>query len=164
MDMGETHRTPHEVNVDASHGYETSDVRLRPILMLGAVLVVGAVIGHLVLWGLFSFVTGRLAQVDPPPPPLARTDQPPPAPRLQVSPRADWREMVAAHNQMLNSYGWVDQERGIARIPIERAMDLVLERGLLKARSGGAELQESPDLQEADDLDSEGGQPPGNED
>jgi hypothetical protein len=36
----------------------------------------------------------------------------------------------AAENQMLNSYGWVDQQKGIIRIPIARAMDLVARKGL----------------------------------
>jgi hypothetical protein len=32
--------------------------------------------------------------------------------------------------QRLNSYGWVDQQAGIARIPIDRAMALLAQRGL----------------------------------
>jgi hypothetical protein len=35
----------------------------------------------------------------------------------------------------LSSYGWVDREAGIVRIPIDRAMDLLAERGL-PARAG----------------------------
>jgi hypothetical protein len=33
-------------------------------------------------------------------------------------------------DSILNSYGWVDQKAGIVRIPIERAMDIVAQRGL----------------------------------
>ncbi len=29
--------------------------------------------------------------------------------------------------QALSSYGWVNQDEGVVRIPVERAMDLVLE-------------------------------------
>ena len=32
--------------------------------------------------------------------------------------------------QTLNSYGWVDQQAGVVRIPIDRAMDLLAQRGL----------------------------------
>ena len=140
-------------------GYETRDWHLRPILILGVVLIVLAVIGNLVLFTAFSWWTNRQARVDPAPPPLALPDQTPPEPRLQLSPRRDWQTMMAEDNQLLNSYGWVDQQAGTVRIPIERAMDLVLERGL-PARSGEGESQASPDLQGSDDLDSEGGQPP----
>jgi hypothetical protein len=30
----------------------------------------------------------------------------------------------------LQSYGWIDQQKGVVRIPIERAMELTAERGL----------------------------------
>jgi hypothetical protein len=31
---------------------------------------------------------------------------------------------------MLNRYEWIDREKGLARIPIERAMDILAEGGL----------------------------------
>jgi hypothetical protein len=31
---------------------------------------------------------------------------------------------------LLEGYGWVDREAGVVRVPIERAMELLLERGL----------------------------------
>jgi hypothetical protein len=34
------------------------------------------------------------------------------------------------HSGLLEGYGWVDREAGVVRLPIERAMALVLERGL----------------------------------
>jgi hypothetical protein len=38
--------------------------------------------------------------------------------------------MRAEEDASLNSYGWVDKEQGVVHIPIERAMDTVVERGL----------------------------------
>jgi hypothetical protein len=40
------------------------------------------------------------------------------------------RRLRAADEAILNSYGWVDEEAGVVRIPIDRAMELTLERGL----------------------------------
>jgi hypothetical protein len=40
------------------------------------------------------------------------------------------KALRAAEDEVLTSYGWVSKEAGIARIPIEHAMQLVLERGL----------------------------------
>jgi hypothetical protein len=40
------------------------------------------------------------------------------------------QEMVTEQEAILNSYGWVDKEAGVVRIPIERAIELTLERGL----------------------------------
>ena len=140
-------------------GHETRDITVSPLVMIAVGVLVAGLIGHLVLWNVFSWYNNRLARMDPAPAPLARTAQPPPGPLLQVAPRADLQQMLADHNGQLNSYGWVDQQAGTVRIPIDRAMDLLLERGL-PARSGG-EFQEWPD--EGRDLESEGGQPPGSE-
>ena len=139
---------------DPGPGHETSDVRLGPILMLGVGLVVAGIVGHLLLWGMFNWFTDRQARADAPLPPLAQPEQIPPEPRLQVSPPQDWQEMLVSQQQLLSSYG--QDQNGAIRIPIERAMDLLAERGL-PARSEG-ELQEWPGLEEGHELESEGGQ------
>jgi len=53
----------------------------------------------------------------------------PPPPRLQVAPQADLDRLHADENKQLTTFGWVDRENGVARIPIERAMQLLGERG-----------------------------------
>lgn len=53
-----------------------------------------------------------------------------PAPRLQASPARDRALLEARAEIILNGYGWIDEEQGIVRIPIERAMELLLARGL----------------------------------
>ena len=53
-----------------------------------------------------------------------------PQPRLIVKPGATLADLRAAENAELNSYGWVDRNAGIAHIPIDRAMQLLLQRGL----------------------------------
>lgn len=55
---------------------------------------------------------------------------PMPDPRLQVSPVTDMRAYRAEAEKRLHSYGWVDQEKGIAREPIDEAMRRLAERGL----------------------------------
>ncbi len=52
------------------------------------------------------------------------------APVLQVDPVADMKAMDAREAQQLHSYGWVDKDAGIVRIPIERAIELTVEQGL----------------------------------
>jgi hypothetical protein len=54
----------------------------------------------------------------------------PPEPRLQSDPASDLERFQKQQDAILNSYGWVDEKAGIARIPIERAMDLIAEHGL----------------------------------
>jgi hypothetical protein len=54
----------------------------------------------------------------------------PPEPRLQTDPRDDMANLRRSEDDVLDSYGWVDRNAGVVRIPIERAMTLVVERGL----------------------------------
>ena len=54
----------------------------------------------------------------------------PPEPRLQVTPSKELNAHDARVNGELDTYGWIDRPTGKVRVPIERAMDLVLERGL----------------------------------
>jgi hypothetical protein len=54
----------------------------------------------------------------------------PPAPQLEVSEKEDLAAQHAAENQVLTSYGWVDREHGIVRIPIDRAIDLLAASNL----------------------------------
>lgn len=48
-------------------------------------------------------------------------------PQLQSAPQEDRTRYFADKEKRLGEYGWVDRERGIARIPIEQAMKLVAE-------------------------------------
>ena len=63
-----------------------------------------------------------------------------PAPRLEVKPGADLAELRAAEDVDLNSYGWVDRSAGTVRIPIDRVMQLILERGLPEVGAGKTPL------------------------
>ena len=54
----------------------------------------------------------------------------PPGPLLQVQPHQELQDYCAAQQQDVNTYGWVDQQSGVVRIPVERAMELILAEGL----------------------------------
>jgi hypothetical protein len=45
-------------------------------------------------------------------------------------PEADIHDYWEREQEILKSYGWVDKQNGVVRIPIERAMQMTLERGL----------------------------------
>jgi hypothetical protein len=55
--------------------------------------------------------------------------------------------MRAAEEAQLHSYRWVDREAGIAAIPIERAMEILAQRGLPKQKpqsKGAQSKREQP--------------------
>jgi hypothetical protein len=54
----------------------------------------------------------------------------PPSPHLQVAPHTDLTRVQASEDAQLGSFGWVDRDKQIARMPIERAIQLLAERGL----------------------------------
>lgn len=53
-----------------------------------------------------------------------------PAPRLEIDERTELNDDRIAEEEKLNSYGYVDDAHVTVRIPIERAMDLIAQRGL----------------------------------
>ena len=68
----------------------------------------------------------------------------PPLPRLQVEPVQDLVQLRAQQNDALDTYGWVDRANGIVRIPVSRAMDLLLERGSLPVRPNAPAAPDRP--------------------
>jgi hypothetical protein len=88
------------------------------------------VITLLLMGWLLPVLTARHAQHAMPSALLSEAVPVPPAPRLQVVPAQQLQQGRAAAEESLRSYGWVDKEAGIVRIPITRAMELLVERGL----------------------------------
>jgi hypothetical protein len=110
--------------------HEARDVQVRPIatFAVGLIMLTGVVL--LLMGWLFQYFAARQAQLDVPVSPLAVTQDGPPEPRLEVVLDQALREVRADEQATLHSYGWVDQQAGTVRIPIDRAMSLLMERGL----------------------------------
>ncbi len=141
--MSETMKA-HIENRDVA--YEKRDVNPRAILWVGVAILISAVIIHFAVWGLFDQFNKSEAHKGKPPASLVNTKpQPPPQrPRLQTDAPADLQELRMREDAALESYGWVDREKGVVHIPVERAMELLVERGLPKpqpAQPGPAENQ-----------------------
>ena len=114
-----------------SLGYEPKDLSIKGMVIFGIVLIVVIAVTSLSVHFLFSlFSAWQLAGGDPVPPLLEEAAPLRSQPRLQRVPAEEMRRLRAADEAILNSYGWVDEEAGVVRIPIDRAMELTLERGL----------------------------------
>lgn len=102
--------------------YERSDADHR---LIGALAAGAAVFLATVPFVLLAAYPGadRLGQ-------LPANSLQPPEPRLQVQPRADLQRQRADEDRRLATFGWVDREGRIARLPIEDAMRLLAARGL----------------------------------
>ena len=132
------HLEHHENLVNPDLGHEHSDVDIRAILGFGAALIAVAAVVHLLIFGLFRFFEARDGVKVAAEYPLAAAQRhrEPPEPRLQTDPRQDLVDMRAKEDELLGSYGWVDKNAGIVRIPIDAAMKLTLERGLPSRQQG----------------------------
>jgi len=120
-----------EAREHAGGVHEESDVNVRAIVGFGiGLLVVGALV-HLALWLLFGYFTAEAARGPRAFPLAAAADaRLPPEPRLQTNPREDLRQLRQREDAVLTSYGWVDKNAGIARIPIDEAIRLTVQKGL----------------------------------
>ena len=117
-------------NVDVVH--EESDVNVGAIIRYGIGLVVVAAVIHVFLWWLLGLYERQNERAQTQVYPLAagQQDRLPPSPRFQENPQQDLQELRAKQKALLEGYGWVNKEAGVARIPIEEAMKMVVERGL----------------------------------
>jgi hypothetical protein len=110
-------------------GYETRDTNAKSVLWFAATLFLVIVASMLSMRGLFD-VYSKTQTLGPGATPFGNARTLPPEPRLQVHPVADLNQMRESQNEILNSYGWVDRANGTVRIPIDRAMEMLLQRGL----------------------------------
>lgn len=108
---------------------EASDVNVSSVMGFGASLVASGVVISILVWALFLYFSGQAARRGSTVAGLTQQTLPPP-PRLQTNPRGDLLELREAEDRVLTTYGWVDRNAGVVRIPIEQAMKLTVERGL----------------------------------
>ncbi|HEY9120022.1 MAG TPA: hypothetical protein VIN33_09705 [Marinobacter sp.] len=105
--------------------HETDSASVRPLwaIMLSALALVLAV----------SFIAWLVIRPDTSAPGSARYDQTDlmsEVPRLQRNPTGDLEAFNQRMTDRLNSTGWVDREEGVVHMPINQAMELLVERGL----------------------------------
>jgi hypothetical protein len=136
--------------------YEHTDASVWTIAKFGLWLAVSAVVIHFGL-GLMYQMLIRQATVQEQEVgqryPLATATEPrlPPAPRLQQFPRNEMYALRLDQEQKLHSYGWVNKDAGTVHIPIDEAMKLVIQRGLVQARpEDPANPMQTPGLMPSD--------------
>lgn len=115
---------------NGSRGYEIRDIHMSVIIIGVTSLAVLCVVALTLMWWLVGALDripgGREAEA----PSIEYGRLLPPEPRLQANPPRDMEEFLAREHEFLTTYGWINREQGVVRIPIDRAMELVAERGL----------------------------------
>jgi len=119
-----------------SRRHEVSDVDFGRIMITGfgllAVMVLGLVYSEVVE----SFFSGMSAQPGAPAEVFVSpaSEDMPPFPRVDPDPHANLLLLQQREDSLLGMYGWVSRDSGLVRVPVERAMDLVIDKKMLESR------------------------------
>ena len=120
--------------------YEHTDIDTSVGYQFALWLVVAMVISVGIVYGTFFFFEGQTKKADAVAQkyPLAVGQaKTPPLPNLQTQPFKDVYLLRKGEAEKLASYGWVDKDGGVTRLPIDRAMEVLLQRGLPARAEGG---------------------------
>jgi hypothetical protein len=134
-------RTLHGDPVHDDVSFEKQDVEPKTIYIYLIGLAVAVVLSYAVCIFVLRATTSVAIKYDTPPPAVRQEmgkafDEMPPEPRLQGvpghgnDPQEDLREKMQADSQENEKAGWVDQDAGIARIPVKDAMAIIAQKGL----------------------------------
>ena len=138
--------------------YEHTDIDVNVGYKFALWLSVAMIISIAIVYGTFWFFEGQARSTNEQAQkyplavrPAVKPGEPqhlsaPPGPNLQTQPFRDVYELRAAENKKLTEYGWVDKDGGVTHIPVERAMEVMLQRGFTSrpdAPVAGAVIQDS---------------------
>ena len=139
--------------IDASLGYEPSDVRVSGIVVFLASMAIFVAVTAITAYGMGKAINAWMNREDGPTSKWATTvnirqlgnlpaspemqhkvaelTQQFPTPRLQTDDgNQDVTDLHQREDLLLDNYSWADQSQGKVRIPIDRAMELIAQRGL----------------------------------
>ena len=135
-------------------GYEHEDLSSRgPFYFMAGLALLGLVI-YLIVFGIYRFLDRYDLAHQPPLSPMVTPEvdtrvvthqdtQTFPQPRLEENERTELRSFIEDQDRKLATYDWVDKDRGTVRIPIDRAMELIVQRGLPVHPEGAASAPNS---------------------
>lgn len=116
-------------NPDTAH--ESSDINVRAIIWFVVVLFAIVAVIDVAMIGMFKALNYYEAKNEPYVSPVAiPAGQPLGAPGLQTEPWTDLKKFRTEQLAHLHGYGWVDEQTGVARIPIAKAKALLLKQGI----------------------------------
>ena len=144
---------PDRQHIDASAGYERTDANVTGIAVFLTALAIFAAVTGLLCYGIGKVINAHMNKEDGPNTKWTKTvdvrqlgnlpsspelqnkisvlTQSFPTPRVQTDDgNQDIADMHAREDLLLNNYTWIDETKGTVRIPIERAMELIAQRGL----------------------------------
>jgi hypothetical protein len=126
----------------ANEEFERQDLSAKGVVIFLVVIAVIGVASYFLMTGMYGYLDRYEQAHQPPQNPLVKSletntrraligdERKFPEPRLEMDERGELGSVRSQEEQTLHSYGWVDAKAGTVRIPIERAMELTVQRGL----------------------------------
>src|SRR3981189_2569739 len=135
-------------------GFEQEDLSSRSALYFLAGLVLVCLVVYLIVFGMYRFLDSYATAHQPPMTPMVTPEADTravtpqnaetfPQPRLEENERTQFRSFIEDQDRKLATYDWVDKDRGTVRIPIDRAMELIAQRGLPVHEEGASSAPSS---------------------
>ena len=128
--MSESDDIPKIEDSELQTGYERRDMDAGAVMAVAGMLILGlmlASLGTALLYENFSRRTQRLE--GPIFGPIQRFERRFPAPQLQSNPTEDLVKFQEREERILKGYRWIDKNTGVVGIPIDRAIELLAQRG-----------------------------------
>ena len=113
----------------SSVGHERQDADTWPIVLTGIGLALTVLVVGVIVYGIFRYLETHPTTSVQSNPMAVLDSQIPPEPRIEEHPAIEIQELHTQEDQTLSTYGWMDRNKGVVRIPIDRAMELQLQRG-----------------------------------
>ena len=149
---------PNPANSNGNGGYERQDIGAAGVLYFLLGLLVAGLLIFFLVDGIYSYLDKRSEAEQAPINPLvtnapADTRRVPrdypqgafPNPKLEEDERGQLNGIRLKEEQTLATYDYIDKNAGTIRIPIDRAMDLIAQRGLpVRAQSATGEAPAQP--------------------
>jgi hypothetical protein len=124
---------------------EGDGVDYRGLIWFGVILTATVVVCQVLMWGMWTFLERQHRSTDAARSPLAPPiGAPAPPPNLLTDEPGNLDAFRAHEDQILTTYGWMDKNNGVVRIPVSRAKELILQHGL-PVRSVAADKTEKTD-------------------
>jgi len=166
-----THNEHEQNNTSGEHGYETTDVSITGVLVFLVALSLFVTVFFVFCFGMGKVINTALQRRDGPPnkwnaiatTPTGKLRNLTPNPQLEQEQLAemtqrfsmprlqgddgnqDTADLHAREDLLLEHYSWIDRSQGKVRIPVERAMQLIAEKGLPVAQSNASSPQMTAD-------------------
>jgi hypothetical protein len=140
----ELHNTSHGPDAEPRNqdvSFEKADVQPNTIYWYLGALAISVILSYVVCVYVLRLTTKMAVDYDTPPPMIRQEmgsayEAMPPEPRLQGvpghgnDPQTDLRQKMESDTEANKKYGWIDQNAGIAQIPVQDAMKIIAEKGL----------------------------------